>query len=101
MKIRKLSAWSSYADNHAWSLIGNDLKEKTVEAIGDKAVDSQFGNVLGWLRDIGEHALSTEIRIAISEHNAQYECPECGGPLEYLQKTHEWFCGMHGTIRQD
>lgn len=99
MKIRKLSSWSSWADNHAWFLVGVTLKEKAIEALGrDRVVDQFFGNVIGWLRDIGEYELAAEIKMAIVDYNAQYECPTCGGDLQYDQQARQQYCGAHGYV---
>ena len=98
MGIRKLSAWSTHADNHAWRLVGNDLKELAVEAVGGKVVDSQFGNILGWLRDCGEYELAANIKQAIDTHNAKYECPACHSGLAWDNIAHRWHCGNHGYV---
>lgn len=99
MRIRKLSAWSSFADNHAWLLVGVLLKENVIEVLGeDRTVDQQFGNILGCLRDCGEHTLAREVVEAIEAHNAQYECPSCKSDLSWEPKEERWYCGFHGYI---
>jgi hypothetical protein len=75
---RVLSEWSSYADAHAWAIVGTDIKRQVANILGDdKTNDIQFGNILGWLRDRGEHDLATDIRQRIAEYNG------VNGPRDY------------------
>lgn len=102
MTIRKLSAWSSYADNHAWKLLGAELKQKAIDALGkDRAVNVQFGNLLGWLRDCGEFDLAHEIKEAIDDYNAEALCPDCHADLKFDPISQRRCCPVHGFIDQE
>lgn len=66
--------WSGWATHQAWMYLGGELKAKVVDAIGtDNAIDNQFGNVLGKLRDFGYPALFRELKDALHEHNLEME----------------------------
>lgn len=99
MATRKSSAWSSWADNHARSLVGTELKEEAINELGeDRVVDVQFGNMLGWLKDCGCHSLAERIKESIEVHNAQYVCPSCGADLVWDKTAGRNYCGAHGYV---
>lgn len=77
MKFRKLDAWASTADAWAWTVLGGDLKQQAIDAVGENwAIDIQFGNVLGQLRTLGHSDLAQEIIDAIDAFNEEQEANE-------------------------
>lgn len=64
-KAQVISPWSSYAGPKVWMVMG---RKKDVEDMGIET-SSQVGNILGWIRDRGEHDLARDIRERIVEYN--------------------------------
>lgn len=62
----------TYATAYLWKQLGFDLQRRVTDALGaDKAIDTQFGNILGWLKSFGEIKLYGQLREAIDEHNQE------------------------------
>lgn len=77
MKYRKLDSWASTADAWAWKVLGSDLKEQVIDAVGEGwAIDIQFGNVLGQLRNVGRSDLAQKVVDAIDAFNEEQEINE-------------------------
>lgn len=77
MKFRKLDAWASTADAWAWTVLDGNLKEQVVDAVGESwAIDIQFGNVLGQLRNMGRADLAQELVETIDAFNEEQEVNE-------------------------
>lgn len=73
-RYRKIDPVLTYADAWAWSVLDDSLKRHVIKVVGaTRAIDVQFGNLLGWLRDQGKLALCRDLRDAIDAFNAEQD----------------------------
>lgn len=72
-----INAWASYATPYRWRQLdpSGKLRKAVKSALGQhRDPYAQFGNVIGWLNDMGERDLARQVRRAIAQWNADQDC---------------------------